>query len=69
MSEWQEISSACPPLNEAFLVFVPPACMAVAHYVRSGNRLVLFIDESFGFNEDGEILGATHWMPLPEPPK
>ena len=28
-----------------------------------------WIDESYGYNEGGEIYHVTHWMPLPEPPK
>lgn len=27
------------------------------------------ISESFGFNEDGEIVGVTHWASLPDPPR
>lgn len=61
--EWKPIETA--PYERAFLVFVPPACIAVARYVGIDS---LFIDESFGYNEDGQIFGATHWMELPEAP-
>lgn len=72
---WQSIETA--PINKTIGVQSEPfliwdgASIAVAHSVRYNHtgRICFWIDNSYGFNEDGEIMGATHWMPLPEPPK
>ena len=62
MREWQEEKTA--PIDEAVLIW-DGRTIAVG---RKNKRDTWWIDESFGFNEDGEIYGVTHWMPLPSPP-
>lgn len=64
MNEW--MLADCAPLDTAVIVFtIEGDKIAVGRKDRYG---AWFIDESFGFNEDGQIYGVTHWMPLPEPP-
>ena len=69
MSQWQPVETA--PEGKAVLVFIPghEPIMAVGRMEQWVTRKVWVIDESFGFNEDGEITDITHWMPLPEPPQ
>ena len=62
MSEWQPIKTM--PVEQYVLVFTPTG-MTVAYI--SYKDGTLWLDESFGCND--RITDATHWMPLPEPPK
>lgn len=50
------------------LICTDNGTQAVAHKIKYKHRAAWWIDNSFGFNEDGEIYNVTHWMPLPERP-
>lgn len=43
---------------------------AVAHNIqyKFGKRLYWWVHDSYGYNEDGEIMNPTHWMELPAGP-
>lgn len=43
--------------------------IAVSHCTfYNGGSVTWWIDDSYGYNEDGEIYGVTHFKPLPTPP-
>jgi hypothetical protein len=67
MTEWKLESTA--PIETPVLVW-DGATIAVGRLktYKTGRMRVWWIDESFGFNEDGEIVGVTHWTELPLPP-
>lgn len=63
---WQPIETATREEGKPVLVW-DGHWMAVAVPFSDKSWM---IENSFGFNEDGEIWGVTHWQPLPEePPK
>jgi hypothetical protein len=62
MAEWKLAKGA--PENTPVLVYNGEH-MAVGRLMRHW----WWIDESFGFNEDGEIPNVTHYMDLPAPPE
>lgn len=57
MSEWISVDSALPRIGERVLIFTGQALEAVMYSRGRFNRFGVDIDY------------ATHWMPLPEPPK
>ena len=62
-SEWIPVSERLPEIGENVL------CCYVGVY---HNRSVIFDGEDFGLVSEPDGHGsqpATHWMPLPEPPK
>ncbi len=69
MTEWQPIETA--PEKTPILLFVPKARndkshMQVGWYGLDGSQKPMWIiGNMFGF----DVGQATHWMPLPEPPK
>ena len=71
--EWQPIDTFILPTkngedSEAVLIWDGYRC-AVSHCTSyTGSSPMWWIDESYGYNEDGEIHNPTHWMPLPAPP-
>ena len=65
MTEWQPIITA--PRDKHILLFIPHSGWGV---VRGSFRMNQLFGETWDF-EDGHFIaidGATHWMPLPEPP-
>lgn len=67
VDDWKPIETA--PEETAVLVYVTEGVMAVGRRSVYSDRSTWWLDNSFGYNEDGEIYGPTHWMPLPEPPQ
>lgn len=64
--EWQPESTA--PLDKAVLIWAEDE-VAVAHKtLYNTGDISWWIDNSHGYNEDGEIYGVTHWAELPEGP-
>jgi hypothetical protein len=68
MTDWKPESTA--PINKAILVW-EGSKIAVGRKLEYSTQNYPFwmIDDSFGFNEDGQIYDVTHWAELPEPPK
>jgi hypothetical protein len=60
MTEWQPIETA-PKDGTPFLCIHPPMQAEVAHWEDGLVRL--------NFDMSVTEISATHWMPLPEPPK
>lgn len=64
--DWKSEISA--PLDTAVLVWADGE-VAVAHKTLYANGTSCWwIDNSHGYNEDGEIYFVTHWTELPEGP-
>lgn len=63
MIEWKDIKKNPPPIgvNNPVLVW-DGEYQTVAHF--SGLHLNCWVHNSYGFNEDGEILNVTHWKEL-----
>ena len=55
------------PFNTPVLVYAKPH-IAVGIKTQWPSKSSWSIAESFGFNEDGEIVDVTHWSPLPSAP-
>ena len=62
--DWKSENATPAPPETAVLVWDGDV-IAVGRKLKGG---MWMIDNSFGFNEDGEISGVTHWAPLPAPP-
>lgn len=62
MSGWQSVETA--PIEKAVLVW-DGSGITVGRQYETGSW---FVDNSHGFNEDGQIFDVTHWMPLPDSP-
>lgn len=60
MSAWQPIESA-PKDGSEILTFRQAKLMAVAIWFPDLRRWCV--------SDGGDIVGVTHWMPLPEPPE
>ena len=63
---WRKVEDA--PLDKAVLVWNGHTIAVGRQREYRQGRRCWFIDESFGFNEDGQILDVSHWMDLPSPP-
>lgn len=63
MNEWQLIETA--PTEPDHPILVWDGSVVVARH--SNGRW--WVDNTYGFCEDGQIWEPTHWMPLPEGPK
>lgn len=61
MSEWQPIETA--PDGECEILIWDGSCNVANHGWEEGGRVVWMVSGEFA------VRGATHWMPLPEPPK
>ena len=74
MTEWRDIESA-PRDGTWFIVYVPDSSMSWQPFDLS---CWIEVKEKWAANHPGyfcmtdvsdELEGATHWMPLPDPPK
>jgi hypothetical protein len=65
MTNWQPIETA-PKEKDLSLLVWDGQYISVAERLGDNSWIIA---NSYGFNEDGQIYGVTHWMPLPEPPK
>jgi hypothetical protein len=62
MSDWQPIETA-PRDGTAILGYCDQGPVVIRNSYGSW-----IVENSHGYNEDGEVYDVTHWMPLPEPP-
>lgn len=65
--DWQPIETA--PLDVPILGFCPSGPAVIEGHDYQGGTISWWVENSHGFNEDGQVLDVTHWMPLPDPPK
>lgn len=70
---WQPIET-CPKPSDNKSDSVPFMVwdgdwMTIVHCTEySPGSIRFWVNNSYGFNEDGEVPRPTHWMQLPEPP-
>lgn len=62
-SPWQSIETA-PKDGTPILGYCDQGPVVIRHSYGSW-----MVDNSHGYNEDGEVYGVTDWMPLPGAPK
>ena len=64
MSDWIPVKERMPEDDRRVLVVGPRGGMAIGRkdYKPTGDRAWFSVG-------DGRIMAATHWMPLPDPPK
>lgn len=69
MTEWQPIETA-PKDGTAILTYRSGKIMAVAEWLQDRLAQSAMVKEGCWCVSDGMIIiGVTHWMPLPKPPK
>lgn len=66
MAEWQLVTKDSPPDDEQPVMVWDGTDQTVGERIRGG---MWFVFNSYGYNEDGEIPGVTHWKPLDPPPE
>ena len=69
MSEWQPIETAPKDGTEVFLWTEEKPNIVVAYWDTYEGSGWWRFSESVLSDIAGEVENATHWMPLPEPPK
>ena len=62
--QWINTKNKLPEINKPVLIYDGEG-IAVARIDKNG---YWWINESYGFNEDGQILGVEYWMVLPGKP-
>lgn len=68
LGEWLPIESA--PKDERHILAWNGDAMTVVQWFKSESYPGWWsLAETGGHCDDGEFYGATHWMPLPEPPR
>jgi hypothetical protein len=68
MAEWQPIETAPANADTVPVILWDALAMMCVVALRHKNGREWYVADTYGFAEDGEITGATHWMPQPLPP-
>ena len=71
--EWRPISTAPKDVNAKAMFWVRPLTIQDDHFADTNGQPILFLHEPYihmgGYGTWSSLSKATHWMPLPEPPK
>ncbi|PHS02458.1 MAG: hypothetical protein COA78_21290 [Blastopirellula sp.] len=74
MDKWVSVNDECPEMDGEFLVCIGGDVTTCEHnpWIGQGENSYRWFEwqdvPNYG-SEKCELLGVTHWMPLPEPPK